>query len=173
MNKETIINQLTTNHNTFESYINSLTDSELVFQKEGKWSAAQQVQHIYKSLKPLALGLQLPKFIIKTIWGKANRNSKTYEELVQKYLNKLTLGGKASKPFVPKTVAAKDVMFWNKKVEKALVKLVKNIQNFSESEMDIIVLPHPLLGKVTMREMLYFTIYHVQHHQHIVQRDLK
>lgn len=25
--------------------------------------------------------------------------------------------------------------------------------------------PHPLLGKLTLREMMFFTIYHVQHHE--------
>jgi hypothetical protein len=34
-------------------------------------------------------------------------------------------------------------------------------------------LPHPLLGKLTLREMIYFTIYHVQHHHKLVQNQLK
>jgi len=34
-----------------------------------------------------------------------------------------------------------------------------------------VLLPHPLLGKVTVREMLYFTIHHVQHHHALVERD--
>jgi hypothetical protein len=36
-----------------------------------------------------------------------------------------------------------------------------------------LILPHPLLGKITIREMLYFTAYHVQHHENIIKRDLK
>ena len=33
-----------------------------------------------------------------------------------------------------------------------------------EEDLDNYILPHPLIGKTTIREMLYFTIYHVQHH---------
>jgi len=43
----------------------------------------------------------------------------------------------------------------------------------SETALDLYILPHPLLGKITLREMLYFTAYHVYHHQTIVERDLK
>jgi hypothetical protein len=25
-------------------------------------------------------------------------------------------------------------------------------------------MPHPLLGKITAREMIYFTVYHSEHH---------
>jgi hypothetical protein len=30
-------------------------------------------------------------------------------------------------------------------------------------------LPHPLLGKLTLREMLYFTAYHADHHRHSIE----
>jgi len=43
--------------------------------------------------------------------------------------------------------------------------LARRIDRFSETQLDQLILPHPLLGKLTLREMLYFTIYHVQHHQ--------
>jgi hypothetical protein len=165
--------QLRTNHNKFNMYIDSLSNNALVFAQPNKWSAAQQVQHIYKSVRPLALGLQLPKFIIKLIWGKANRASKSYNELVDKYKQKISLGGKATAPFVPKLVPANKVQYWNIKIKKAVEQLCKNCAKFTEVELDSFILPHPLLGKVTLREMLFFTIYHVQHHQELIQRDLK
>jgi len=46
------------------------------------------------------------------------------------------------------------------------------LSGFSEEDLDKLILPHPLLGKLTLREMMYFTIYHVQHHQRIVERNL-
>ncbi|NBX80802.1 MAG: DinB family protein, partial [Flavobacteriales bacterium] len=45
--------------------------------------------------------------------------------------------------------------------------------NFTEDDLDKYVLPHPLLGKLTLREMLCFTIYHVKHHVEIIKRDLE
>ncbi len=51
---------------------------------------------------------------------------------------------------------------------------MKRVDSFSEAQLDALILPHPLLGKLTLREMLYFTIYHVQHHEkqalHNIQR---
>jgi hypothetical protein len=38
------------------------------------------------------------------------------------------------------------------------------LKKFSEDDLDSIRLPHPLLGKLTVREMLYFAVYHVGHH---------
>jgi hypothetical protein len=55
-----------------------------------------------------------------------------------------------------------------KEVEGVAGKAVK----FSEKDLDTLILPHPLLGKVTLREMLYFTIYHVQHHVEQVKTNL-
>ncbi|HRH60621.1 MAG TPA: DinB family protein, partial [Chitinophagaceae bacterium] len=42
--------------------------------------------------------------------------------------------------------------------------LCKRVNNKPEDELDVYILPHPLLGKLTLREMLYFTIYHAEHH---------
>jgi hypothetical protein len=173
MTKNALQTELKLQHNNFITYINSLSNTQLEFASPNKWSAAQQVQHIYKSIRPLSIGLRLPVFIIKTIWGKSNRPSKTYQQLVEKYTDKLSLGGTASATFIPKLVHATAVQLWNKKIEKSVKRLLKNLQKFSETEIDTIVLPHPLLGKITLREMMYFTIHHVQQHQSIIQRDLK
>lgn len=53
-----------------------------------------------------------------------------------------------------------------------LDQLIKSIQKYSEQELDQTILPHPLLGKITLREMLYFTIYHVEHHHHLTKNNL-
>ncbi len=42
--------------------------------------------------------------------------------------------------------------------------LVGKIPGWSEAALDRYRLPHPLLGKLTVREMLFFTLYHNAHH---------
>ena len=42
--------------------------------------------------------------------------------------------------------------------------LLKKVENWKESDLDKYVLPHPLLGKISLREMLYFTDFHILHH---------
>jgi hypothetical protein len=38
-----------------------------------------------------------------------------------------------------------------------------------EAKLDNFIAPHPLLGKITLRELCYFTIYHTQHHLHNIK----
>jgi len=42
--------------------------------------------------------------------------------------------------------------------------LVSIAEKWQEADLDQYRLPHPLLGKLTIREMLYFTIYHNLRH---------
>jgi len=43
---------------------------------------------------------------------------------------------------------------------------------WSDKALDNYLLPHPLLGKMTVREILFFTLYHNLHHVNDVQRLL-
>ncbi|UPT65903.1 MAG: DinB family protein [Sphingobacteriales bacterium JAD_PAG50586_3] len=39
----------------------------------------------------------------------------------------------------------------------------------SDSKLDTYLVPHPLLGKVTLREILFFTILHTEVHLEILK----
>ena len=43
------------------------------------------------------------------------------------------------------------------------------LTDINEYDLDNYQLPHPILGKISLREMLYFTAYHVEHHDNIVK----
>jgi hypothetical protein len=165
MNRTEITTILQQNHTLFVDFIASLEEAALQKTIPGKWNAAEQLEHVYLCLRPIVLAFRLPKFIPKMLFGKANRESKSYEALVQAYQNKLQQGGKAPAVYVPKTPAT--LRATQKRIEqvKALVKtLIHQIDKYSESELDQMILPHPLLGKLTLREMGYFAAYHVAHH---------
>ncbi|MES2374699.1 MAG: DinB family protein [Bacteroidota bacterium] len=172
MNKKQVADLLKTNHAQFIDLVSSLSDLDLCYAPEGKWSAVQQLDHIVKSVSPVNMAMRLPKFILKWRFGVANRSSKTYEGLTEKYIRKLLEGGRASGRFVPPIVTADQ----KEKLLAELKSLVKSLSNrtetYSEEALDKYILPHPLLGKLTLREMLYFTAYHVQHHRELVQKGL-
>jgi len=42
--------------------------------------------------------------------------------------------------------------------------LTTHLENWTETELDTYQLPHLLFGMMTMREMLFFTLYHNWHH---------
>jgi DinB superfamily len=172
MTKEQIINKLKSNHQEFLNYIDTLSETQFNFAPAEKWTAGQQLEHIMLSVKPLAQGFILPKFMLKIIFGTANRPSKTYDELVAKYKSKLESGGRASGAFIPKPVGFDAKNRISGKIQKFVNSICNQISSYSEHDLDRLIIPHPLLGKLTVREMLYFTIYHVDHHKQLTQRNL-
>lgn len=172
MNQQEIIKHLEQNHQEFIYYITSLSSEQFIFRKGEKWSAGQHLEHICRSVNPLNLAFSLPNFVLKILFGSANRPSKSYEELVKKYQDKLQNGATATGRFVPPTIKAEQKERLCKTLLQIVTTLNKKIKNYSEKELDLLILPHPLLGKVTIREMLYFTIYHVEHHVAICKRDI-
>ena len=48
--------------------------------------------------------------------------------------------------------------------------LVTAVGKWRERDLDKYRLPHPVLGKISVREMLFFTHYHDLHHLEIVRR---
>jgi hypothetical protein len=172
MNKEQIADLLRTNHAQFIDQVRGLSETDLCYAPGGKWSAAQQLDHIIKSVSPVNMAMGLPKFILTWKFGTSNRPSKTYDELIEKYKVKLLEGGKASERFVPPTITVGQ----REKLVAQLYSLIKKLsaktEKHSEEALDKYILPHPLLGKLTLREMLYFTAYHVQHHRDLVHKGL-
>jgi hypothetical protein len=173
MKKQEIIEKLIINHQKFVSYFMKLNDQEFVFSLNNqKWSPGQHADHILRSLSPVRGLFSLPKWMGKLAFKKANRPSKSYEKLVERYHQRLELGGRAFGRFLPKTVRVENKSALGNKIEKTVKKLCRSVNKYSEDDLDKLILPHPLLGKVTLREMLFFTIYHVDHHHRIAIRDL-
>lgn len=172
MDKEQLAQLLQTNHAQFIQQLQALNDDDFCYAPEDKWSAAQQLDHIVRSVSPVNMALGIPKFIVLWKFGKANRPSKSYEGLVEKYNLKLAAGGRASGRFVPPTVSAdkKDLLL--AQLNGIVTKLCIKTKKHSEEALDKYILPHPLLGKLTFREMLYFTAYHVAHHGKLVEKGL-
>lgn len=128
-----------------------------------KWSPGQQLQHLVLSTNPLALGLKLPKAAL-LIFGTHPGKSKSYDEVVSDYKALLNQGAKASFLYTPNKIKSGPGSML-KKWQKACGKLITALNNWSENDLDKYCLRHPLLGKITVREMLFFTIYHTRHHK--------
>lgn len=173
MDIKTIQNQLTEKHHIFSDFVGSLSSNEFLYRKADKWTAGEQLEHILLSVRPLRQALSLPKFILKLIWGQANRAGRDYDGLVSKYRSKLESGGRATGMFIPKAVPFEKRERIRKELTHELNRLCAGLDGFAESELDKYVLPHPLLGKLTLREMIYFTIYHVQHHDMLTRKNLE
>lgn len=138
---------------------------ELFSQQSGnKWAVADVAQHLYLSARPLARLLTGPRDILLQ-WGKADAPPKTYDDVVAAYQQRLSDGVKSPAAFSPQT----EDMQVNKKAvltrfEDIYQTLADSLTNWSEQELDEYTIPHPALGKLSVREMLIFVSIHTRHH---------
>ena len=140
------------------------------FSRQGEtWSASDNMDHLIRSHKPISKALKLPKFTLQAMFGKPERQSRSYEEICQVYRDEIARGAQASGRFLPEQQSPVETAE-EKKSElleqwsKASTELVLVAEKWNDSELDGYLLPHPLIGKLTVREMLFFTIYHNLRH---------
>lgn len=171
--KKFIIGLLTTHAEAFVRFVESRSQEKFTESHNGKWSVGQNIDHLIRSLSPVNLALALPAFVLRMAFGKPNRPPRTYQELVDRYHQKLSAGGRAAGRFIPPPVSceqkAKMIGEFNRQKEKMII----HMGSWSENQLDNHLLPHPLLGKLTLREMLFFSAYHIQHHLRLLEERNK
>jgi hypothetical protein len=169
MNKSEIIACLRDEISATEKAL-SQTGNEAFFKKpDSKWSIAENAQHLVLSARPLNLAFSLPKISYRILFGKPYRKSYPYDEIVKRYKQLLTDGAVATGAYVPRRVPLKgDKSKIVSRFSSTHQTLLSKISQFNEEELDNYFLPHPLLGKLTVREMLYFTAYHIGHHRNAI-----
>jgi len=174
MDKVQMAQELTLQHQNFVSTLDTLSDEDFQKKPGDKWTAGQQLEHIIKSVQPVDMAFGLPLFVLKMKFGLTNRPSKSYEALVSKYLKVLHDNRDYVLPerFAPEEISIVQRAKKLKKLESLAKKLASRLKRFTEEELDLHILPHPVMGKLTLREMLYFTIYHVQHHDKQILQNL-
>jgi hypothetical protein len=149
-------------------------DATTFFAKIGEaWSPAENVRHLVKSIRPVTKALGMPRLVLRLMFGKASRASVSYDALVERYHGLLAAGGKAGR-FTPS--AREEVDLDARRAEILAEHAAANgalraaIARWPDAALDRNQLPHPLLGKLTVREMLYFTLYHQLHHIGVAER---
>jgi len=173
MKSKIITEKLIKKHLDFTHSLESLSKNDYGFSYQNKWNAGQHLEHILKSVAILAKALTLPKWLLKYKFGKANRPSRSYDELIKRYLEKLKTAKSTPSQFQPSLATIEQREKVIKKLNKQVGKLVKLSKKYSENDLDLYILPHPLLGKLTIRELLLFTCYHVEHHLELLNKYLK
>ena len=135
----------------------------------GKWSAAQNIEHLFLVVKPLVGLFNKPEVMLEK-WGKCTHTSKTYEEIAEAYL-KVVQGVKAPAGFAPATVEGtkNDAINNLKSINQ---KFIERAGAFTEEELNTYQIPHPLLGLLNIREFTSFTLYHTRHHYATIKKLL-
>jgi uncharacterized damage-inducible protein DinB len=140
------------------------------FTRRGEvWSASDNVDHLIRSHKPITKALKLPKITLQVMFGKPQKPSVSYEELCRTYRAEIARGAQASGRYLPNQESQDSTAELRKKelldqFSKASAELISVVQKWDENELDQYLLPHPILGKLTIREILFFMIYHSLRH---------
>jgi hypothetical protein len=168
--KATIINDLRTSFEVLYKTAYLVSDDLFNTSRENKWTPAENISHLINATKMTLLAYALPKFLPALLYRKSKGKSRTYDEIVESYHQKLAAGAKASGPYIPKKIN-----YDREKLGALLLsegeKLVQTIEDkWTEEQLDTFQVKHPILGKLTLRELAYFTIYHTIHHTETIRK---
>ena len=128
-----------------------------------RWSPAQHLDHLTRANLPVARVLGLPRLALAAFGGTQHRPSRSFESLRADYRAALAAGGRASGRYLPDLGTRTQVQLLE---DFAAVSEQLNgaFTRWGEADLDRHQLPHPLLGPLTVRELLFFTLYHNGHH---------
>lgn len=172
MNKSQIANSLNQSSGLLADWIKQQSPEKFEYNPPGKWDTSQHLDHLIRTTQAINKGLKIPKFIIRYKFGKPNRTVRSYEEVITRYQQKLQnippdmsspLG--TSKYPLDKKYETIDVFLADNQ------KLIKLIDKWKESQLDKYLLPHPLMGRMLIRELLMWTSYHHLHHLEVLKKS--
>lgn len=170
--KATIIKSLTDGVAQFNELINNLNEENFEANYNNKWSAGQDLVHLIKVLGIVNIGFTLPKILLSLLYGLNKKETRGFDELQTLYKKSLEGGAKSPTIYIPKQVMFKDKISLINKHVVLNQAFIKKIEAHSEEALDSYRLPHPLLGKVSLRELIIFTSLHTTHHLELLKQKL-
>lgn len=156
---------LTDRAQAFLALASPLSDEQFFAPLDGdKWSVAENLQHLYLSTRPVARLLVAPREFLAQ-FGKPTQTSRSYEQVVADYRRTVTDNGIKA----PATMSARAEDLTDRSAvvnnfAKAHQETADSLANWTDDELESYQAPHPALGMLTIRELIYFTAYHVDHH---------
>lgn len=171
MNKKELENHVEKTHASLCDWLIAHDDNKWEKGPNGKWTTGQHIKHLLLSAEAFNKALLFPKIILGSKFGKSNRDTRSYDEVVEKYHLKLAANPNVESPFnkgldVP-TIEQKQALIDSLNKEKNT--LLKRMNKWKEKDLDTYILPHPLLGRMPIREMAMFMSYHTEHHHTILK----
>jgi hypothetical protein len=176
--KPTILAELSSAETAVADFFGGLSEHELVLRVGSAWTPLEHFAHLNSGVRAVAGGFGVSRWLLRFRFGKSRRPSRPFDVLRADYLSRLGQGAGASGAFVPEreevTAAQRSarqralLMRW----QRGNAQLRAAVHGWSEADLDRLLLPHPILGKITAREMLFFAIYHGHHHVAAAKRRL-
>ena len=171
MDKASIANLIEAKHSDYIKWVKNQPDEHWERAPENKWTTGQHTLHLLDTLKIINKALRMPKFLLRYKFGTSNREVRSYDEVTKRYNERLEgAKGKTYKRSqnmkVPKI---KDKAYLLDRMQQEQKKLSYKTRRISDKHLDNIILPHPLMGKMPIRELLMWTPYHTEHHNNTLK----
>jgi hypothetical protein len=174
MEKQTIKQQLVKEHTAFADYVLTLSEADFNFALPEKWNAGEHLQHILLSVTRLNSAICNPKYILPIEEVEPKRAAMNYDTFAKVYIDKIKGKGlKAPPPFIPERINIEQRQQLINNVQAMVAELCLKLDTYSEQELDALTLPHPAMGRLSLREMMYFTIQHAGHHYTLTKQYIK
>ncbi len=160
------------------AFFASLSPDEFVLRVGDAWTPAEHLAHLNVSVSAVARGVSMPRALLLLRFGPSFAASRSYEAIRETYRATLAAGGRASGVYLPSRQELSIDEIERHRADllarwaRANARLRDALAGWGERGLERIRLPHPLLGKLTTREMLFFTLYHNQHHVDAAKRRL-
>jgi hypothetical protein len=174
--KSQIISGLKNKWPEISSLINQVSDEQFIAKPSPDvWSIAEELDHVIKSASAVSSAMKVNTLMLKWKFGKPNRPIRSYDEVKARYMEKLdSIKGQA---VAPSSFRAEEGKIFDKVEmlnhwESTLNKLDQRVSKWSDKNLNKILLPHPLLGKLMVREILYFTHFHTEHHRQSLEKKV-
>ena len=174
LNKSQIIEQFTIANKEMVEFYSSIPDEQFFSKPESGWSPLENIKHLNSAITVVAIFTRKELSFLLLLFGKGNSQN-TIPEVVKNYNDKLNSGSGAG-VFTP-LFSSNHIEPGRKEVElktlqSSINTLIDVIRQWTDEEMDKTNILHPIMGIITVREMLYFNYYHLYHHSAKVQARL-
>jgi len=168
--KSDIIEALHSSFEDISTFLESVPNDIFHQRLNDKWSIAENLDHLILSNKSIPSVLKKNKLFFLT-FGFSFSGSENFETLKANYHLKLNQDGPPIRnAFLPKNTKEISKEKFQENWQKIGPKYAPRLAEWSEKDLDRFRLPHPLLGKLTFREMLFFTVFHNEHHLRTMRR---
>jgi len=172
MTKQEIKKELQQSFENLQTWYKEQPDSNFDQGPENKWTAGQHLDHLHKSTKMINKALGMPKIALRWKFGVANRPSRSMEGLTKKYKDKIdSLPPDFKQPAPPVLYPPEKKNTRLERIDGIGKQMITFSQKWSDKNLDKYILPHPAIGKCTIREFFMWTVIHNEHHLNILKRD--
>lgn len=142
----------------------------------GGWSVAENLSHITFTTNMISLALHIPNWLSRIFFGKSKQEIsflETKRKFEEKMKNPHDAGFYSPAIETPPADPPSKILGLVKEWNHACINLNRSLESVSEGELSSYRLPHPVMGKVSYREICFLQILHILHHIDRVDSKLK